>query len=401
MRILKVCVIDEAISLNVLGELVRFQSCNAEYAHSPMQFKLNKKSRMHAPCKISVIQRENTQEKLHRISHGTLCTALLIESLEQYKITEQVEVSHFSISNNCGDKSFMAVLEALEYCMSHRMDLVSMSIGMLSQARTKDLIPVLQGLKGTVVAAASNHFALTYPAAMPQVIGVKRSIDCSGNRIQRISNPPDGIEIIADLPQTEIMKQFYKRCNLAYRKSNSELAPQLCGKIAARVLAYSDTNNKIDLRQNTGILTKEYVLKRLKISPRDRTVEDYQHIIPKREDDQVPAVVLPYNDSGTVQALKLAIELQQEFEASEYSCAVLGEMISDSDFVEGRFQLDMGNMEKCLNYYLNAISEGLLLVLLRRDWTLKSDLRIDDWQSLIRQGGISKLKDDILNQFSQ
>ena len=178
---------------------------------------------------------------MYRISHGTLCTALLIEALVKYEILEQVEITHFSVADSSGEKSFMAIMAALEYCAAHEIDLVSMSVGMVSQARTKDMLPVLERLNHTVVvAAASNRFALTYPAAMPQVIGVKRAMQRQDDEIDRISNPIDGIDIVADLPETDVMKLFYERCNIAYRKSNASsslnCAPELRKTLCKREL---------------------------------------------------------------------------------------------------------------------------------------------------------------------
>lgn len=366
MITLKICVIDESLNLNVLRELV--------------------------PCmpeSISIIQHENAEAEMYRISHGTLCTALLIEALVIYKILEQVEISHFSVADSNGEKSFMAIMEALEYCAAHEIDLVSMSVGMVSQARAKDLLPVLERLNRTVVvAAASNRFALTYPAAMPQVIGIKRSRQYSDNKIDRISNPIDGIEIIADLPETEVMKLFYERCNVAYRKSNSELVPQLCARIAKSAL------------QEGIVLTKDSALDCLQAAPRSGKATDFGHIIPLADDDRVPAILLPYNGNAE-EAFNLALMLQREFEENDYSCAVLSEAVEFSDFINGWFKLDVTNRKECVTYYQNAVTEGVLLALVRDEWAsqIPGDLFVGDWAKTIQCGNISKLYETILQQF--
>ena len=366
METMKICVIDEPLNLNVLRELV--------------------------PCvsdTITIIQRENAEEEMYRISHGTLCTALLIEALMKYKILGQVKITHYSIAGDGGEKAFPAIIEALEYCAGHEINLVSMSVGMVSQARTKDMLPVLERLNHTVVvAAASNRFALTYPAAMPQVIGAKRAMRRQDDEIDRISNPIDGIDIVADLPETDVMKLFYERCNIAYRKSNSELVPQLCARIAAKAL------------QEGEMLTKNYALDCLQALPRASITDDYSHIYPLNGDAQVPAVILPY-DGNAKEAFNLAQVLQKEFEKNDYSCAVLSEEVENSDFVQGWYQLDAINQKRCFNYYQNAITEGILLVLVQNNRVqgFGGDLIMKNWCDKILCGNTADLYLTILRNF--
>lgn len=78
MNKVKVCIIDEGLEVGKLNELV---------SDIPP---------------INIIQDKgfhNTSE----IGHGTICSALLLESLHKYNIMDEVSITHYSVTGN-GDR---------------------------------------------------------------------------------------------------------------------------------------------------------------------------------------------------------------------------------------------------------------------------------------------------------
>ncbi len=125
-------------------------------------------------------------------SHGTLCMAVLIETLRRLGVLQSVELHHFSIGCLSNRRSEHALLEGLEYCVDRDIDLVSCSVGLFQRLWAKPIISFLhQRDKPLVIAAAANNQHITYPAALPSVLGVKIAeepfaVPCS------VTDPSDG-----------------------------------------------------------------------------------------------------------------------------------------------------------------------------------------------------------------
>lgn len=365
---INICVIDEPLNLHLLQVLIGYNHNN-----------------------IALIQNAGTSLEFAQMSHGTLCTALLLEALCKHRIEHYVHIVHFSITDNSGEKSLTQLLEALKYCEANEIDIISMSVGLLGRIYTKNMCSALDRLKRTiVVAAASNRFALTYPAALPQVLGVKRKLKGTGTgQIEWIDNPVDGIELVADLPETSVVEKLREQYDYCISESNSVLVPQICAQLAVEML-----ENPFFVR------TKKAALICLAKAPRSKVVEDYTlpEIPNLDKEDWIPAIMLPYNCSTAHTVFDLAISLQQKFEREEYPCAILSDQYSQSDFQRGWYTLDASYPENCLVYYRRAIADGLILAPANRNSKIKP---VCDWYIERQENtSVTILYSKILQHFS-
>lgn len=338
MKILRIGVIDEIMDLHTLQELIGYSS-----------------DRITINSKINVSNHTN----ISSVSHGTLCTALLLEALHKYQIADNVHVTHFSVTDNSGEKSFALLLEALRYCVANSFNIVSMSIGLLGFGCVRDLNSVLSCMESTiVVAAASNRFALTYPAALPQVIGVKRKLKNTGTgSIEWINDPADGIELVVDLPDTPIIRKLREQYSYWIGESNSVLVPQICGEIAKAMV------------HGTKISSKEAALKCIAKVPRNRLITDYilPYVNNVDSEELTPVVMVPYDFNTKRTVFDLAVSLQQKFEEEDYHCTILSDIHIRSDFLHRQYALDASYQNTCLTFYQRIIPDGLILILVSSD----------------------------------
>ena len=86
---IKICIIDEYIEMDKLKKLVP-----------------------DVPT-IKTIQKEAVLIN-QEISHGTICLAILLESLKKCAVIDKVSVEHFSVSENGNPRTYAALLNALQ-----------------------------------------------------------------------------------------------------------------------------------------------------------------------------------------------------------------------------------------------------------------------------------------------
>lgn len=178
----KICVIDDWIDWKALHKLVPYYQ-----EHFPVK-----------KLEGSGGYKGTTSSPSLPITHGTLCTALLIEGLHEKGVWEQVEISGLMMNHEYASHSFRTLIRALQFCITQKYNIISMSLGMYHLLYAKQMIPLLHQLqsRAVLVAAASNDLKLTYPAAFPCVLGVKRQV-CKSNVSQKlirlVHNPIDGI----------------------------------------------------------------------------------------------------------------------------------------------------------------------------------------------------------------
>ena len=81
---MRICVIDDLVSVNLVESMLNCNLANSIYIINEGQYK----------------------EKNFSISHGTLCTALLVETLKKYNCENLVEIIFYSIVDEKGNKSY-------------------------------------------------------------------------------------------------------------------------------------------------------------------------------------------------------------------------------------------------------------------------------------------------------
>ncbi len=304
---------------------------------------------------LSLLESERGFQPL--FSHGTLCMAVLIEALQKFGLLQNVELYHFSIGFIANRRSEHALLEGLEYCAECDIDIVSCSVGLLQRLWATPIISFLhQREKPLVIAAAANNQHITYPAALPSVLGVKISegppaTPCS------VAAPPDGIDLLARCSESKVLDK------IGYDFSNSILAPQICAQAAKHLLR--------------GVLPeKEAMLTALTNGAQIKSSEKPVLIGSVDSDDDPPVVLLPHSDESYVDRFHLAVQFQQKFEESDYSCAVLSDRLEAADFETGHFPVDPQYIDRDISYYVHITEYSLFLLVAEQ--SASCDLRLDE-----------------------
>lgn len=320
MKKIKICLLDGVLDKNILGELIDYTD-----------------------VQLNVVQDEISQKASLHINHAALCLSLLIEEIRLMRIQDKVEITYLSATNEDGSLSLNRLLSSLEYCQSQEFDIISMSLGVIKRSKGKQIFSCIEKIKKAIlVAAASNDFSLTYPAAFQQVLGVKRGKQKTSYYIDRIYNPYDGIEVVANLPANTVVKRIEKKFYFPCHESNSLLAPRISGIIAYHILS------------NSGFLSKDILLTKMATSSRFALQDDCE-LLSQDElplDEQTPIVLLPYTANCEKSRIsRVLIKVQHAMEQLGYSCAIICDWLSISDYVSGWYRLEIGFSQQMITYY--------------------------------------------------
>lgn len=130
-------------------------------------------------------------------SHGTICAEILYSYAESFKLTIiKISMDKDSLGN------IDDLICALSWCESNNIDLINLSIG---TSTFSDFLKIEKSVKSLtksgiiIVAANNNNGQITYPAYLPNVIGVKYDVNnmLDIGSFCYFEQPLDGIEIVA------------------------------------------------------------------------------------------------------------------------------------------------------------------------------------------------------------
>lgn len=357
---LKICVIDNKLDRSVLNELL------PSYCGDLNELKLEEKSGL---------EDNGTSRPTIPVTHGTLCTALLIESLEKEDILEQSDITVLSMGEASSIHSLQSLIRSLQYCERKRFDIVSVSMGMYHLLYARQMLPLLRqiGEKTIIVAAASNDFKLTYPAAFPSVLGVKRDPLCTtsiNSTVKYVHDPADGIEVIAPYIETSVLRTLRHKYNLTYEGSNSILVPQVCARIAAAFVKKSEKLHKGQIAE----LFDEETNGNIELL---QTLSTYPGV--SQSNDSQPVILFPYSSQKKENILRLGKRLQHSFEEEGYACAILFDFLVNADFENGWYPLRKTEVRKCIQYYSEIVSSSTLLIFLQSELSgmIQSDFTVN------------------------
>lgn len=298
MKKIHICIIDESLNLTELNEFHPY-----------------------APRDINILQ---TGEKPSPwFSHGTLCTGLLIESINALDILKYVSITHISISNSEGNRDYKKIISALKLCSKMDFDIVSMSIGSSVCNRGKDMVPLIGMMEHTImICAAANDFSIVYPAALPSVIGVKRARVDDAPRIGVATEPADGIELIINLPLSDYLQKRSNALCEDFSESNSVLVPRICG-----ILAHEMMKKQIRMTKGEAIS----FFSRIGQSSVESKFALPQRVPPIESESLPPIVFFPKRADHRAQMSTINL-LQEKFEYNGYPCSIISDTLPSSDF---------------------------------------------------------------------
>lgn len=295
------------------------------------------------------------------INHGTICTAILIETLESLGISEDIELISISILGEEKQNKLQKLSEAIQWAIDHKVNLISLSIGSKEFTGAGEIIKVSKKAKRKntiIVAAGANDGMITYPACLPSVIGVKAGN--FGLEESIYDNPADGIDIQANIPKLHVLKTLERDFNYYLTTANSLLAPVVTGQIADILLKEEKIH---DIRIIKELLAKE---KNLKI------IKDNYGYLPlrinagrkKTEEIPIPVIAMEYHPSNKEDIENLTRALQQEFIKNEYNCVCISDMILENYFEENRFRLPVEHKKERICFYGDILNASVILLII-------------------------------------
>lgn len=299
---------------------------------------------------------------LQTINHGTLCVAILLEQLCKLSTMDYVEIVSISILDDRRCNSLQNLNQAIIWGITHKIDVISMSVGTKEFTFAKVMIDELkknQENHTIIIAAGANDDKITYPACLPTVIGVK-TINKDNYKEYISLEPIDGLNISAYIPKLEVLEKFDTNYNYVSLATNSMLAPIITA-YTANILIEND------VRKMGLDVIKKYISKSMEINVSDdvfpTTILNSMKIIRAETDIQIPIIAMAYNSSDRDNIAVLAKILQKEFIMNEYNCACLSDTILKNDFESNYFKLPLENTELWVQFYTSFLNASIILIL--------------------------------------
>lgn len=172
-------------------------------------------------------------------SHGTCCAAII----EKYARVP-IEIISIKILNDQGKGKANDLIKAMEYCIENQIDVINLSCGTLAHKDGKEIKKYLSSSriasKIVIVAAQNNSNVFTYPACLPQTIGVRKKTGYHDALFDLYLNPRDGIEIEASSLHSLMTVELQPETTYP---SNSFAASMISGVIC-NIVGENDTRDK-------------------------------------------------------------------------------------------------------------------------------------------------------------
>lgn len=168
------------------------------------------------------------------ITHGTICSLVLLETCPNIKQLTSIKI----LDDDKMQMELSKFYAALKWCIKQNINIVSCSVGttflpdpsymnkLLSKAKARNIV---------IVGANGNENIISYPASLPQVIGVRydwQGVIWGGQYVYN-TKPTDGIEITTSLPKFELLHKIDRSIAM----SNSFSAPYIAAKIYCEITA--------------------------------------------------------------------------------------------------------------------------------------------------------------------
>lgn len=171
-------------------------------------------------------------------------------------------------------------------------------------------------------------------------------------------NPVDGIEILANVPELNVLKTLERDFHYYLPATNSLLAPVVAAQITGIILQGKESVGIDAVRK---LLTKK---KNLKVIDDSYLYPPLIHntSIENVEEIQIPIITIEYNYSNKNDIENLAGVLQQEFIKNEYSCACISDMIVENSFERNWFPLPLKNIKEWIYFYTNLLHVNIIIV---------------------------------------
>ena len=149
------------------------------------------KSNTQSPSFYCMVNLRDDKETFNNsISHGTI----VFEIISQYY--SKCFISCIKVIDNNGKCSIEDLANAINWCLNNDVDIIHMSIGttqIYNIGQVLKLIHIAEEKGVIMVASQSNTSVFTFPASLPEVIGVRHSDEYLPTKYVLRLNSWDGI----------------------------------------------------------------------------------------------------------------------------------------------------------------------------------------------------------------
>ncbi|MBE5967144.1 MAG: hypothetical protein E7255_09290 [Lachnospiraceae bacterium] len=299
-------------------------------------------------------------DPLQKINHGTICTSILLEMLENNGCIDKTEIISFSVLDKDKKYNIQKLYEAIQWGIDHEVNLISLSIGSKEFITSEKIIEVskrAQSKNIIIVAAGANDGIITYPACLSSVIGVKTT-DLKTESIHK--NPIDGIDINANVPNLNLLKILRQDLDYFLHATNSLIAPIITAQIAdvflqeEKIFSILKTKELLAKKKSIKLISDSYDYPPLKAIGKTKEIEDRQ----------IPIIAIEYHHSNKSNIINLAKALQQEFVLNEYNCACISDIIQLNCFEKNRYKLPVKNVKDWMRFYLHFLTSNIIIIII-------------------------------------
>lgn len=290
---------------------------------------------------------------LYGINHGTVCAALLSE------FAGDVELLSISL-NEQGNLPVKNLETAIIWCIDNQVNVICMSIGITRLLEIKMLLPLFHTLamkRIIIVAAGSNNGIITYPAALPTVIGV-RYRNKQYKYMSLIKNPIDGIDVESDMPQSSILIKIKEDYNFVPPIANSIVTPYVTSKIIKFIR--KDNKNYISLehlKQDFGLYINANFIEFKDSFP----TAEREDLLLMLENIEIPVIGLIYDKDQIDDMAQLSLSLHNILCMNNYN-GVLISTSMDCNIENNVFNIDEEKMESDIIKYIHITSSDIILL---------------------------------------
>jgi len=228
---------------------------------------------------------------VNSISHGTLCHHIF----SAYVLAPYRLISIQVLNDETGMGNHKSLVAALDWCARREIDVINISLGTQQYTDFASIAEKIKRLHDTIiVAACSNQNELTFPACLPQVIGVRH---CSHEALREgfayLHDAYDQIEVL--ICAKEVTLTTDKGVGTTASAANSYAAPVISAYICNYLVQ--------------GIMKSENIRQQLEADavPFSFNCGFYEKLIHIWEEPSIPMVAVMCDDPGIAREKMAAI----------------------------------------------------------------------------------------------
>jgi len=192
------------------------------------------------------------------VSHGTMC----FQIFNNHVCTPYSLVSIKVLDNQTGTGNHKALLAALKWCEGQNISIINMSMGTRQYTDFAAIATAISNLQNSIiVAACSNENTLTFPACLPQVIGVRHtSNELLAGRFVYLDKQYDQINVatcVKDEP-IDFGSGYFEKMSGANSFATPIITARICNYLGQGFTTLEDVKKQLELDSVKDVIFTTY-----------------------------------------------------------------------------------------------------------------------------------------------